>query len=115
GTVEQAYAFNCPLRAAAGRAPAHELGVSTTPGVVLESMKKAEDGNGYIVRVYEAHGGRQRAAIELGMAVAAVEAVDLMERPSDAEGPVEIADRSSIRFFIKPYEIRTFRLAFAAQ
>ena len=115
GTVAQAYAFNCPLRAVAGRVPAGELRVSTTPGVVLESFKKAEDGDGYIVRVYEAHGGRQAASIDFGATnarIASAAAVDLMERPSESEGPLEIVDDRSLRFFIKPYEIRSFRLGF---
>lgn len=110
GTVQQAYSFNSPLRVIQGTATVAEACAVSDPALVIEALKRAEDGNGYILRVFEAHGGRHQAAIRLPFALASVEPTDLMERPSPGEGPVEIIDEQSISFFIKPYEIRTFRL-----
>ena len=112
GTIAQAYAFNAPLRAVVDREPGDDVGIESAPGIVLESLKKAEDGRGYIARVYEAHGGRQTSELRFGCRLASVQAVDLMERPSTTEPAAEIIDGTTVRFYIKPFEIRSFRLEF---
>ena len=110
GTVRQAYNFNSPLRVISGVSePTSDCGVSDD-GIVVETLKQAEDGNGFILRVFEAHGGRRRTSIRLPFAFADVEATDLMERPAAEEGEIEKVDDQTIEFFIKPYEIRTIRL-----
>ena len=113
GTVHHARAFNSPLHVTTGasssasnRVP--EAGVSAE-GVKLEALKRADDGDGFIARVYEAHGGRGPAALRLPFAVAAAEAVDLLERPDDADGPVELAD-GALSFRVTPFQIRSFRV-----
>ena len=72
-------------------------------------LKPAEDGDGLILRVYEAHGGRGPVRVRLPFDVAEAEAVDLMERPFDEEGPVTV-EAGAVAFEIRPYEIRTVRL-----
>jgi alpha-mannosidase len=76
--------------------------------VVLEVIKKAEDNDDMIIRVYEAHGRRSRASLQLfeGTGVTAY-ACDLLEN-IEAECRVENA---RIAFDIKPYEILTFRIS----
>ena len=109
GTVAEAHAFNQPLRVLPGRRPAASTEAAVTPaGVVLETLKRAEDGDGWIVRVYEAHGGRHRAEVRLPFPVAHAEAVDLMERPCDEEAP-DVRE-NKLGCTVRPYEIRTFRV-----
>ena len=75
--------------------------------VVLEVVKKAEDNDDMIIRVYEAHGRRSRASLQLPEGTGdTAYACDLLEN-IEAEYRVENA---RIAFDIKPYEILTFRI-----
>ena len=78
--------------------------------MVVEALKRAEDGEGYVLRVFESHGGRRRVSIELPFPVASVESVDLMERSYEGDGPVEVVDEREVRFELRPFEIRSFRI-----
>ncbi|WP_420455653.1 alpha-mannosidase [Rubrivirga sp.] len=107
GTVHQARAFNSPLRVVPGVAAATAGGAITTDGVKLEALKQADDGDGFIVRVYEAHGARGAATVRLPFEVASAEAVDLMERPCDETVAL---DDGALAFHVLPFEIRTVRV-----
>jgi alpha-mannosidase len=65
----------------------------------MGALKRAEDGDGLILRVYEPAGGRGRIEVEPPKGWKVVGEVNLLEdaieRPSD---------------FIRPFEIRSFRL-----
>ncbi len=106
GTVHQARAFNTPLRVTRG-ASAAASGAISIDGVKLEALKQADDGDGFVLRVYESHGARGSAHVRLPFAVGEVEAVDLMERPCDE--PVTLDD-GAVSFLVLPFEIRTFRV-----
>lgn len=77
--------------------------------VVIDTIKTAEDGDGIIVRVYEAHNRRGRAQLHFAWPIAAAEACNLLEEHS---GAVEV-DGTVLRFAIRPFEIRTFRVRLA--
>ncbi len=62
------------------------------------------------MRVFESHGGRRRVSIEFPFPLASFTSVDLMERPYDLEGPVELVDERTVRFDAQPFEIRSFRI-----
>jgi alpha-mannosidase len=62
GVVAQAAAFNSPVRW--GALPAGSL-VSSTGGLVLDTVKRAEDADALILRLYEPHGGRGTARIRV--------------------------------------------------
>jgi alpha-mannosidase len=83
--------------------------VVSDPAVVIETLKKAEEGGGLILRVYEAHGGRRRVTIDLPFRIHRVDPVDLMERSAPDEGEVALTTTGGLKFDILPYEIRTFR------
>ncbi|MBK5305455.1 MAG: alpha-mannosidase [Frankiaceae bacterium] len=77
-----ARAFHRPLRLAAGRPVDPVVLVSSSDsGVVVETVKPADDGAGIVVRLYEAHGGQRRSLLRFGLPVSAVVPVDLHERP----------------------------------
>ena len=73
GTVAEGAAFNRPLLWASGAA-APVLGaslVSASPAqVVVDGIKPAEDGEGWVVRLYESTGAQVRARLAFGPAVA---------------------------------------------
>ncbi|NDJ78066.1 MAG: alpha-mannosidase [Chloroflexi bacterium] len=80
-----------------------------TPGVLVDTLKKAEDDEALIVRVYEAHGGRAAASLVFATSITSAEEINLLEEPL---GPVDVM-RDTLRFNLTPYQIRTFRVKLA--
>lgn len=78
------------------------------PNVIIETVKKAEDGDATLVRLYEYGGRRGSVTLRFGPPVRSAWECNLMER--DAV-PVEIRE-NSIESFVKPYEIRSFLVEF---
>ena len=78
----------------------------TSSNVIVETIKRAEDGSGIIVRLYESQ--RQRGPVQLhaGFAVEAAWETNLLEE-NEAELSVE---NDSIQLNLKPYQIMTLRL-----
>ncbi len=76
------------------------------PGVVIETVKAAEDGRGLIVRLYESHRGRGEVTLETALPLAAAERCNLLEEDGQ---PLSVEGRR-VRFHINPYEIVTLRL-----
>ena len=78
-------------------------------GAILQTVKAAEDGNGLVVRFYEAHGGRGMVRTHLNFPVESVKECNAVEEPvSNAEE--RLAEDGSFSFFIAPFQIRTFRI-----
>jgi alpha-mannosidase len=106
--------LNAPLIARvplvhAGTLPAVHSFVRVGPASVVLSALKKEMGyaeRGLIVRLYEIHGERTEAKIELPWAVDARE-VDLIERPAGEP----IGSGTSLAVPLGPYEIKTLRLS----
>ena len=70
GTVAEAARFNRPLLWAEGTPAALQASLVTcsSPHVVIDTIKPAEDGHGWVVRLYESAGNR--VDVELGFGVA---------------------------------------------
>jgi len=84
GTIREAYALNQPLVATEacgdGSLPdSFSLVSCDHPGVILETVKKAEADDGMIVRMYESFGGRCTANITAAPGFSKVYLCDLME------------------------------------
>ena len=99
GVIAEAHGFNSPLRVVAvdasnnpsGRAPArHSLLELDEPGVVVSALKAADDGDGSVVRLHEAFGGRRRLALRVPGAKR-VDRIDLLEAPMSGE-PLTVQD-----------------------
>jgi alpha-mannosidase len=103
GVVREARAFSAPLRwdNAAPAGPWAE--VLDAPGLVLDTIKLAEDGDALVLRLYEAHGARGRARVRLGVPFATARRSNLLE---DDLGPVEVDDGDIIINY-RPWEIVT--------
>jgi len=74
--------------------------------VVVETVKPAEDGNGLIVRLYEAHNQRGGGTLSFATPLRSVQVCNLLEE-SLADVPVQ---GNSFFFEVKPFEIKTFRV-----
>ncbi len=112
-TVAQAYALNDPALAVRTERSADASGAATTsllsvdsPNIVIETVKRAEDGNGLIVRLYECRRTRGQATLTTSFDVAAAYRANIME-----ENQAELAAQGkTVEFSAKPYEIITLRL-----
>ncbi|KAJ2788515.1 Glycoside hydrolase, 38 vacuolar alpha mannosidase [Coemansia guatemalensis] len=123
--VREAYQFNLPLvqlpvdfgavsesTNIAGTKPLFT--VEGAPNVVLDTVKKAEDGDGHIiVRLYEAYGGRAKATLSTSLDVAGqAHLTNILEEPTDSVNLVaSAAGRMSAEIALKPFQIITLRLA----
>lgn len=124
-TVAQAYALNDPLivrrqeaestlppATAEDGSPAAQgpyppsLVACDAPNVVIETVKRAEDGDGVIVRLYECRRIRGAVKVNFGFPVQAAYRVNLLEE-TQAELPVE---DGAVTYNLRPYEIVTLRV-----
>ena len=112
-TVRRAYELNAPLVTRKETAHEGELAPvagfveADNPRVVIDCVKKAEDSDALIVRLYEAYGTRGEVKLSFAGSPRRVAECDLME---ENELGLEVID-SSILFEIKPWEIRTFKVS----
>lgn len=77
--------------------------------IVVDTVKKAEDGNAVIVRFHEAHGARGPADLRFCRTPKTVHECDLME---ENDTPVPVAPDGTVRLQVTPFEIRTLKVVF---
>ena len=73
---------------------------------VIETIKQAEDGNGYIIRLYEAQNMREDVTINLGFEASEVYECDMLE--NNVEKVCENA--KSFKVKMGNFEIKTLRV-----
>jgi len=110
-TVRAAYALNDPLIVGRGegrgaRGEVSSLIACDAPNVIVETVKRAEDGNGVIVRLYETQRRRGAIALVAGFPLAAAARTNLLEEEKAALA----VEGNSVQYDIRPYEIVTLRL-----
>ena len=104
--AREGYRINLPVREIPGGQTVAPLVSVVDDGVIVESVKLADDRSGdVVVRIYEARGTRAETVVRAGFPVAGAHAVDLLERPLEelAGGEVEAA--------LRPFQILTLRFA----
>lgn len=115
--TRQAAALNIPLlvhrigtTAPGGSLPlAHSFASVNAPHVLLDTVKRAEDGDGWVIRLYEYQQmGCAGVHVRFGTPVRRAVECDLMEENLQ---PVQ-HDATGIHFPIRPFEIKTFRVWF---
>ena len=116
-TVREAYRLNVPLLSSPG---SNETDLNhdyfsfvkvNSNNIIIESVKKAEDGAGIVVRLYEFHNQRGKAELEFAYPLKKAYECNLLEK----EKKVLRFSNNKIVFFIEPYEIKTFILDFNKQ
>jgi hypothetical protein len=112
GTVKMAYSLNCPVSARVegahpGSLPRNLSMVSVDQdNVVTEVVKKAEDSDHTIVRLYECHNRRTQAVLSCGRTITEAFECNLMEENQQA---LEVKN-NQLAFTLLPYEIKTFKV-----
>lgn len=109
GTVPQAFFLNQPALVSNGGKPGESFSLASlnVPNVVLETVKKAEDGDGVILRMYECENARTPVTLTFNRPFASAESCNCLEEP-DGE-PVKV-DGNKVSFLVKPFEIKTIRI-----
>jgi alpha-mannosidase len=109
GVIAAAEDLNAPLRTLRGK-PAEmrrSLIEVDTPQVVVEAIKRAEDSDATIVRLYEAWGGRCKVRLRTTLPVSRAFLCDLLERDRQ-----EVAVTGGvIELELTPFKILTLKLA----
>ena len=107
--VRPGYELNTPPLTCA--APRGLTGIDSlltvdTPNVIVESVKWAEAGRAFIVRLYEAERSGTRARVSFGVPVKAATQTDMLE-----ESPSALKlTRNGVSLYLRPFEIVTLRV-----
>ncbi len=109
-TVSAAYALNNPLMTTRGQrgdgAEVLQLLAVDNLNIIVETVKRAEDGRGIIVRLYENYRTRGVANLFVGFPLAEAYIANLLE---EDERALDVSE-NRVRIAYKPYEIITLRL-----
>ncbi len=109
----EAYALNDPIvvyrvekGAAAKQAGLESLVSVSSPNLVVETIKQAEDGDGVVVRLYESRRSRGPAALRFAFPVKAAWETNLLE---ETERELEVVG-NEVRFDARPFQILTVKV-----
>ena len=81
---------------------------ASAANVIIETVKRAEDGDGVIVRLYESQRKRGQVQVQFGREVEAAWVANLLEENESALS----VDGDSIPLNLRPYQIVTMRVRF---
>lgn len=109
GTVRQSYFLNQPAQTLSGGKPGTSVSLLSVdaPNAVVETVKRAENGKGTVVRLYESDNALTTVTLQWRRPFAAVQECNLLEHPIAALS----AQGNSVTFSLKPYEIKTIFFA----
>jgi alpha-mannosidase len=114
GTVQEGFDLNVPLVAhvvpakKGNQLPVGSFATTDAENVLIDNIKKAEDDDAIIVRLYEAFGQRGKTTVTFAQTPKKVAMVDMME---ENPKPLKVSG-NSVRLEITPWEIHTLRVAF---
>jgi alpha-mannosidase len=117
-TVRQGYELNDPMTAMqvmphTGSLPAeHSFGSVENPNVILTAIKKAEDADALVYRMYEFRGDATEVKLHVAPGASYAVESNLMEK---VEGPHLALAGDLITVSIKPYEILTVQVFYPTQ
>jgi alpha-mannosidase len=103
GVVAEARRLGHPLVWCGGTASPRSLASVDADGLVLDTIKVAEDSDALVLRLYEAYGGRGLVAVRLGVPFTRAWFANMLE---DRGQPAQIEDHA-IKVAYRPYEIVT--------
>ena len=105
GVVAEAARFNAPLRWTVAPSASSFASVDD-PNLVLDTIKRAEDSDALVLRLYEAHGGRGTARLRLGIPFASAARANGLED----DGHALTVEGDAIVIPYRPHEIVTVKV-----
>jgi alpha-mannosidase len=118
-TVRRAAELNTPMTCIAlptqagapgDRLPLSQSFFSVEGPALVETLKPAEDGSGWILRLYEPHGSRGQVHVRLPAMLHSATACNLIEDVTQPDTGEAMLKDGVLSFPIRPFEIKTFRL-----
>ena len=108
-TIQEGAALNLPLQYFEGKAKDSGKAIVrlSDPSLYLDAVKRAEDGDGYVIRVHECRGGAHEVQLTSDYGIKRFAPCNLLEEKTG-----EIEEGGTISFGIKPFEIRSYRVWF---
>jgi len=112
GSVQRARELNQPAVVTPGNAVSvSSLFTISSPNVIVDSVKKAEDSDDVIIRLHEAYGQSLKTTLTLGLRAEAAVECDLLEQDLT---PLKIGKmKVSLKF--SAFEIKTLKVKFKAK
>jgi len=109
--ARRGYEYNLPLsiRNGGGSAAGNTVGNSmfeVDGGIILDTVKRAENGSGTVLRFYEPCGSKSRATVKLNGTYSKAQLCDMLENP---EGEVSI-ESGMLCLELAPFEVKTILL-----
>jgi alpha-mannosidase len=106
GVVAEGLRFNVPLRwvASASNRP---LAWVDDPNLILDTVKRAEDSDALVLRLYEAHGARGVAHLRLRLPFESAVSANVLEDDGDE---LEIEDGAVVLRY-RPHQLLTVKIA----
>ena len=110
GVIEESYRFNAPLLVSATHAQPDEVSFLSVsrPSVVIDTVKKAEDSNALVVRLYEAHGTRGTVRLTSSLPVKSAARCNLLE---EQDVPLDWSE-GGVNLDVTPFQLVTVKLEF---
>jgi alpha-mannosidase len=113
-TQREAYLLNDPIVVYRSKVAGQKSNISClpslvtcdSPNVIIETIKRAEDGDGIIVRLYESQRKRGQVLVKMGCAVDSAWVTNLLE---ENESALDVVN-DFILLNLKPYQIVTLRI-----
>ncbi len=106
GVVAEAACFNAPLRWTSAPVPQSFAAVDD-PNLVLDTIKRAEDSDALVLRLYEAHGARGRAHLRVAAPFSSACRANALE---DDGAALEVGGDGVVLDY-RPHEIITVKLS----
>ena len=103
--LEHAIAFNHPLRFGQAIDAQPFIRVDQA-NLIVDTIKRAEDGDGLIIRMYEAHGRRGVASLQFATAPTQVTRTNTMEDPGEAVD----TNGDAVTVAYRPFELISLRI-----
>jgi alpha-mannosidase len=101
GIVDEGRRFNAPLLWTS--APTGSFAAVDDENLVLDTIKRAEDSDALVLRLYEAHGGRGTARLLLGLPFDSATRANALEDPREPLATVE----GAVELPYRPHELVT--------
>jgi alpha-mannosidase len=106
GVVAEAARFNSPVLFAPGKAEPRSLASTDDANLVIDTIKRAEDGDGIVVRMYECHGARGTARLTVDRDVKNAVFTNILE---EGTGKARVKG-GAVEIPYTPYQIVTVRV-----
>ena len=99
--AQEGYLFNSPFIVFNGEGDEKPIIALSNEGLIVDCIKPAEDGNGFIARMYEPYGVPGKTILDVAEGLKITEVSPLEEYSGECSGEITY----------KPFEIRTFRIS----